>query len=64
MKKKDLLKKLAELGCTLTRHGGNHGWYTNPNNQVPQAVPRHNEIDDFLAKAIINGIKQNKLIQR
>lgn len=30
MERRDLLKKLAELGYTLVRHGSNHDWYTNP----------------------------------
>ncbi|HEY8098703.1 MAG TPA: type II toxin-antitoxin system HicA family toxin [Methylobacter sp.] len=58
MKRKDLLKKLAELGCTLVRHGSNHDWYTNPKTQTSQAVPRHNEIDEYLAKAIIKALSK------
>ena len=58
MKRKDLLKKLNEIGCVLTRHGGNHDWYTNPKNQTSQAVPRHNEIDEHLAKAIIKALSK------
>ena len=58
MKRKDLLKKLAELGCTLARHGSNHDWYTNPNTQTSQAVPRHNEIDEYLAKTIIKALSK------
>ena len=58
MKRRDLLKKLNELGCTLTRHGGNHDWYTNHKTQTSQAVPRHNEIDEHLAKAIIKALSK------
>ncbi|MDO9104769.1 MAG: type II toxin-antitoxin system HicA family toxin [Methylovulum sp.] len=58
MKRRDLLKKLAELNCTLTRHGGNHDWYTNPKTQKSQPVPRHNEIDEYLAKAIIKALSE------
>lgn len=59
MKKKDLLKKLTEMGCILIRHGGNHDWYTNPDTQKSQAVPRHNEIDNYLAKAIIKALSDD-----
>ena len=56
MKRKDLLIKLGELGCILARHGSKHDWYTNPKTQTSQAVPRHSEIDEYLAKAIIKAL--------
>ena len=31
MKRRDLVRTLEEMGCVLTRHGGKHDWYTNPN---------------------------------
>jgi hypothetical protein len=42
------------------RHGGRHDIYLNPGTGQKQPVPRHNEIDDVLAKHIrkflgING---------
>ena len=58
MKRKELLKKLSELDCILARHGNNHDWYTNPKPQTSQAVPRHNEIDEYLAKAIIKALSK------
>ena len=58
MKRTVLLKKLNDLGCILARHGGNHDWYTNPKTKTSQAVPRHNEIDEYLAKAIIKALKK------
>jgi predicted RNA binding protein YcfA (HicA-like mRNA interferase family) len=30
MKRRDLVRKLEEIGCTLVRRGGSHKWYTNP----------------------------------
>ena len=30
MKRRELIQKLEELGCVLSRHGGRHDWYTNP----------------------------------
>ncbi|HOY68459.1 MAG TPA: type II toxin-antitoxin system HicA family toxin [Candidatus Ozemobacteraceae bacterium] len=53
MKRKDLLKSLAEIGCILIRHGGCHDWYQNPKTRVSQPVPRHTEIKEFLAKHIL-----------
>ncbi|WP_415878974.1 type II toxin-antitoxin system HicA family toxin [Methylomonas sp. TEB] len=56
MKRRDLIRKLEELGCQLTRHGGKHDWYTNRTTQHSQAVPRHTEIDEHLAKTIIKKL--------
>ncbi|MDT4288136.1 type II toxin-antitoxin system HicA family toxin [Methylomonas sp. MO1] len=56
MKRRDLLKILEEMGCRLSRHGGNHDWYTNEETRQSQAVPRHNEINDYLAKTIIKKL--------
>jgi mRNA interferase HicA len=53
MKRIDLIKKLEGLGCELARHGGKHDWYRNPSTGVSQAVPRHREIKERLARRII-----------
>jgi len=52
MKRKDLVKQLAAEGCVLLRHGSRHDVYLNPRNGMKQPVPRHNEIDENLAKHI------------
>ena len=53
MKRVDLVKTIESFGCVLTRHGGRHDWYTNPLTGVSQAVPRHREIGEGLARRII-----------
>ena len=53
MKRTDLIKMLEQLGCVLIRHGGKHDWYQNKLTGVCQPVPRHKEINDYLARAII-----------
>jgi predicted RNA binding protein YcfA (HicA-like mRNA interferase family) len=53
MKRKDLIKKLTILGCVLERHGSNHDLYKNPATGKMQPIPRHNEIDEALAKHIL-----------
>ncbi|AFZ36920.1 YcfA family protein [Stanieria cyanosphaera PCC 7437] len=53
MKRRDLIKRLEEMGCILIRHGGKHDWYQNPNTKVSQPIPRHREIKEQLAKHII-----------
>lgn len=50
------VKKLEESGCVFIRHGGKHDWYQNPKTKVAQPVPRHNEINEFLAKSIIKNL--------
>ncbi|MCX5798394.1 MAG: type II toxin-antitoxin system HicA family toxin [Proteobacteria bacterium] len=57
MKRVDLIRQLLEVGCMLIRHGGKHDWYQNPNTKMVQPVPRHNEINDNLAKSIIKKLK-------
>lgn len=53
MKRIDLIKGLEEMGCELARHGGKHDWYRQPETGVLQAVPRHREIKEHLARRII-----------
>jgi len=57
MKRKDLIKKLEDMGCVLIRHGGKHDWYHNPRTKISQPVPRHKEINEYLAKHIIKMLK-------
>lgn len=56
MKKRDLVKLLEKNGFKLVRDGGNHNVYSN--GKKTEAVPRHNEVSEGLAKAII---KRNDL---
>lgn len=53
MKREELLRRLREAGCELVRHGGRHDWYAQPRGGVQQAVPRHREINEQLAKHIV-----------
>ena len=57
MKQKELIKLLERNGWTKAREGGNHTIYTKDNEM--EAVPRHKEIAESLAKAIIKrrGLK-------
>lgn len=56
MKRTDLIRKLENAGGELVRYGGNHDWYRNPKNGVAQPVPRHREINEFLAKHILKKL--------
>jgi len=58
MKRRDLIRKLQEMGCVLVQHGGGHDWYTNFGTKKSQPVPRHNDIHDGLAKSIIKKLSK------
>ena len=51
VKKRDLEDKLKALGWWLLREGGNHEVWTN--GLQTQAIPRHREINEWTARAII-----------
>jgi mRNA interferase HicA len=55
MKKRDLEKALQKLGWRLLRQGGSHEIWTNGEKTEP--VPRHNEINENTAKAILRRAK-------
>ncbi len=44
---------MKRMGCVLIRHGAKHDWYQNPRTKVSQPVPRHNEINEHLARHIL-----------
>jgi predicted RNA binding protein YcfA (HicA-like mRNA interferase family) len=56
MKRKDLIKKITSTGCVLIRHGSHHDLYKNLATGKKQPVPRHNEIDEYLARHIIKEL--------
>ena len=51
MKRRDLIKKLEKAGFRFTRNGGNHDIYAR--NKDKEKIPRHREINEMLAKAIL-----------
>jgi len=56
MERRDLVKSLEDMGCILIHRGGRHDWYTNQQTKQSQPVPRHNEVNDNLAKSIIKKL--------
>lgn len=52
MKRRDLIKQLEVAGYQLARDDGDHTIYQRLNSQ-PIAVPRHREINENTAKAIL-----------
>ena len=56
MKRHSLLKHLRRHGCILKREGSSHSLWENPQIGHAEAVPRHTEIPDRLAKKICRGL--------
>ena len=57
MKLRDLLRHLEQNGCEKLREGGNHTVYVNRAKRKSTAVPRHREVNDFLAKKICQDLE-------
>lgn len=56
MKRRALEKHLRRAGCYLKREGSAHSLWTNPRTGVVEAVPRHNEIKEPLARSILRNL--------
>ena len=57
MKRIDLPRHLESHGCELLREGGNHTVYANRRLRKTTSIPRHREIDDFLARKICRDLQ-------
>ena len=60
MKRKDLVKHLVKNGCIFIREGARHSVFFNVLTKRTSTVPRHNEIDNFLAKKICQDLNVEK----
>ncbi len=56
MKRKDLEKRLRRAGCYLKREGASHSLWINPQTGVVEAIPRHTEIKEMLARKILKNL--------
>jgi mRNA interferase HicA len=56
MKRRDLVRHLAVHGCELLREGSRHSVFYNPKTNRTSSVPRHSEINDFLARKICRDL--------
>jgi len=56
MKRQDLLKHLFKNKCVFIREGAKHSVFFNPLMKKSSTMPRHNEIDDFLARKICRDL--------
>ena len=53
MKRLDLVRTIEKNGAVFIRHGSDHDWYKNRETGIAEAVPRHRDIKEVLAKKII-----------
>ncbi len=56
MRRRFLIRRIEKMGCELLREGGNHSIYVNRRQKKVTTIPRHNEIDDNLAKRIFKDL--------
>jgi len=56
VKRRDLLRHLERHGCRLLREGANHTIMTSPRGDKVSTVPRHREINPFLARKICRDL--------
>jgi mRNA interferase HicA len=57
MKRVDLVRYLLDHGCELLREAGRHSVYVNRRSGKSSTVPRHREINEFLAKKIFKDLE-------
>ena len=57
MKRIDLIRHVEAHGCRHLREGRKHAVYANRAAQKVSAVPRHREINEFLARKICRDLQ-------
>jgi mRNA interferase HicA len=56
MKWRQLVRHILDEGCLLLREGSRHSVYHNPTNGKVSTVPRHIEVNDYLARKICRDL--------
>ncbi len=56
MKRAALVRHLEAHGCQLMREGANHSVYVSRAARRTSTVPRHREVNDFLAQKICKDL--------
>lgn len=57
MKRRDLLRHLEQHGCKHLREGAKHTIYVNREARKTSSVPRHREVNDYLARKICRDLE-------
>ncbi len=56
MKRRDLERRLRIAGCYLKREGRANALWMNPKTGAMEAVPRHSEVKEPLARKILKSL--------
>jgi mRNA interferase HicA len=57
VKRIDLIRHLEQHGCEFLREGGEHTVYVNRVARRSSSIPRHREINEFLARKICDDLQ-------
>jgi predicted RNA binding protein YcfA (HicA-like mRNA interferase family) len=57
VKRRELVRHVQAQGCVLLREGGRHSVFLNPAARKTSTIPRHNEINDHLARKICRDLE-------
>lgn len=57
MKRLDLIRHLEKCGCVVLRQDDNHSVYVNRAAKKASTVPRHREINEFLARKVCRELE-------
>jgi mRNA interferase HicA len=60
MRRRKLERRLRDLGWVLQRHGGKHDVWSNADGSFTEFVPRHAEINERLARAILKRAAERR----
>jgi len=56
LKRRDLVQHIEAHGCELLREGAHHSVYVNRSARKTSTVPRHRDINEFLARKICRDL--------
>ena len=60
VKRRELERRLREMGWMLQRHGGKHDVWISADGSFTEFVPRHPEINERLAQAVLRRAKERQ----
>ncbi|MDD9811188.1 MAG: type II toxin-antitoxin system HicA family toxin [Gammaproteobacteria bacterium] len=60
MKRKDLIRRAERMGYQFVREGGKHTVYSNAETNQSVSIPRHREIKENTARAILKQLGVSK----
>jgi mRNA interferase HicA len=56
LKRRDLIQHIEKNGCEFLREGGDHTVFVNRKEKKVSTIPRHREIDEYLARRICKDL--------